>query len=444
MRLTLDLVSLSQEIPDWWRRKSYKEQQAYLARHKRSKMKLYQKPPGAPGEPDEDEDDTSSSGSGKSVSFDDLNKKYRDKVPLDKRDKKIKRKTTGGLPISGGLIGVINEKLARQEEDRRAESMLPDVKSRLAKGVLALANNIRGATDYISQRLSPENIKALGTYIDAKKEGRVTEEHKRGQYLAHKITFYATKTLLGTAAVGAVAAGLAPVAGALAGAFFGYKDPTMALEGTGQLDEVADPDMVSESNDMENDPVSVMLDEFVLWAGNQDLDGIAERVARFQAIYQMQEEGWKPDTSQYSQEDLDAVLAAAQQDKEAEAEEDEEDEDTDDEMVSESSVRPRLSFKVNSTMARLPIVQRTRYDIRFNDRIIGTLDTNGNKGGFNRRVWFILLRDGFDESAFHSGRIENQPYTLVRESGTQLIHPVPMTFNECCSWVRANVEKKFL
>lgn len=443
MRITLDLVSLSQEdVPAWWRRKSYKEQQAYLARHKRSRMKLYQKPPGAPGEPEEDDDKPS--GSGKSVSFEDLNKQYRDKVPLDKRDKKIKRKSTGGLPISGGLIAVINEKLARKEEDRRAESMLPDVKSRLAKGVLALANNIRGATEYISQRLSPENIKALGNYIDAKKEGRVTEEHQRGKYLAHKITFYATKTLLGTAAVGAVAAGLAPVAGALAGAFFGYKDPSEALEGTGQLDEVADPDMVSESNDTENDPVSVMLDEFVLWAGNQDLDGIAERVARFQAIYQMQEEGWKPDTSQYSQEDLDEVLAAAQQENEEETGDEESDDVESDEMVSESAVRPRLSFKVNSTMARLPLAQRTRYDIRFNDRIIGTLDTNGNKGGFNRRAWHILLRDGFDESAFHSGRIENQPYTLVRESGVQLIHPVPMTFNECCSWVRANVEKKFL
>lgn len=438
MRLTLELVSLSQEeVPDWWRRKSYKEQQAYLARHKRSKMKLHLKQPGEKGESDDDDD--SSSGEGKSVSFNDLNKQYRDKVPLDKRDKKIKRKSTGGLPISGGLIGIINEKLARQEEDRRTESMLPEIKSRLAKGVLALANNIRGATDYISQRLSPENIKALGSYIDAKKEGRVTEEHQRGQYLAHKITFYATKTLLGTAAVGAVAVGLAPVAGALAGAFFGYKDPSEALQGTGQIDEVADADMVAESNDMENDPVSVMLDEFVLWAGNQDLDGIAERVARFQAIYQMQEEGWKPDTSQYSQEDLDAVLAAAKQDREEEGEEEESDE-----MVSESSVRPRLSFKVNSTMKRLPLVQRTRYDIRFNDRIIGTLDTNGSKGGFNRRTWYILLRDGFNESAFHSGRIENQPYTLVRESGVHLIHPVPMTFNECCAWVRANVEKKFL
>lgn len=343
----------------------------------------------------------------------------------------IKRKRRTPQEVNDAL----REKYARAEEKRRAEKKQPIVKERMLGGIRKFAENITSLASHYKDRMSPGSIRSLSDFIKAKKDGVVGEEHVKGQHTANKIILNATQAIIGAAAVGAIASGAAPLAGALTAAFFGFKDYRKGLEGTGKLD-IPDRDFSSESSEGGADPVELLLDEYAIWVGNQDIDAISQKVAEFESLLEMQEEQWQPDPSQYTDGELNEVASAPYME--------DEDADQTEEFLSESGIRPRLTLRLNESCRGRRTDLRNTYDVVYAGNSIGKIFTTDPFSSTKDRQWQILLEDGFNEAAYKSGRNEMEPYTLVNSRGLKLIHPVRQTYRECCAWVKLAVEKKYL
>jgi hypothetical protein len=113
---------------------------------------------------------------------------------------------------------------------------------------------------------------------------------------------------------------------------------------------------------------------------------------------------------------------------------------------SESKAVPRISFKVCPKQKRLAREERNTFDIMYDNRNIGSLvsDLNIKGNGKARRSWKARLQEGFNETAFISGRHTTQPYTLVNSNRILLMNPIHQTFDECKNWVKHTIHKDFL
>lgn len=428
------------KAPDWWNAMSLNQQKAYAAKHPRSKLAKFfkqeqvkkqkaQKARGtAKAKPVQEKRDKSRDRSGGILGA--LKNAAKNKRMSAPSEDAIKRKRRTPQEVNDAL----REQYARAEEKRRAEKKQPIVKQRMLGGIRNFAENITSLASHYKDRMSPGSIRSLSEFIRAKKDGAVSEEHVKGQHTANKIILNATQAILGIAAIGAIASGAAPLAGALTAAFFGFKDYTKGLEGTGKLD-VPDRDFSSESSDDGADPVELLLDEYAIWVGNQDIDAISQKVAEFESLLEMQEEQWQPDPSQYSDDELNEIANAPYL---------EDDRDPTEDFLSESSIHPRLTFRLNESCRGRRVDLRNTYDIMYAGNPIGKIFTTDPFSSMKNRQWQILLDDGFNEAAYKSGRNEMEPYTLVNSRGLKLIHPVRQTYRECCAWVKLAVEKKYL
>lgn len=431
------------KAPDWWNKMSLGQQKAYAEKHPRSKLskffkkeqekkqkaKAQQARGKSKAKPVGKDSPGKSKAKSKSI-LESLRERAKNKRTSAPGEDAIKRKRRTPQEVNDAL----REKYARAEEQRRAEKKQPVVKQRMLDGIRNFAENITSLASHYKDRMSPGSVRSLSDFIKAKKDGAVGEEHVKGQHTANKIILNATQAIIGVAAVGAIASGVAPLAGALTAAFFGFKDYRKGLEGTGKLD-IPDSDFRSESSEDGADPVELLLDEYAVWVGNQDIDAISERVARFESLLEMQEEKWQPDPSQYTDGELDEVSNAPYL---------EEDKDPTEEFLSESGIRPRLTFRLSENCRGRRIDLRNTYDIVYAGKRIGQIFTTDPFSSTKNRQWQVFLDDGFNEAAYKSGRMESEPYTLVNARGLKLIHPVRQTYRECCAWVKLAVEKKYL
>lgn len=430
------------KAPDWWNAMSLNQQKAYAAKHPRSKLAKFfkqeqvkkQKAKQAKGSSKakvvQEKRDVPKGKSRKGI-LGALKEAAKNKRIAAPSEDGIKRKRRTPQEVNDAL----REKYARAEEKRRAEKKQPIVKERMLGGIRKFAENITSLASHYKDRMSPGSIRSLSDFIKAKKDGVVGEEHVKGQHTANKIILNATQAIIGAAAVGAIASGAAPLAGALTAAFFGFKDYRKGLEGTGKLD-IPDRDFSSESSEDGADPVELLLDEYAIWVGNQDIDAISQKVAEFESLLEMQEEQWQPDPSQYTDGELDEVASAPYME--------DEDADPTEEFLSESGIHPRLTFRLNESCRGRRTDLRNTYDVVYAGNSIGKIFTTDPFSSTKDRQWQILLEDGFNEAAYKSGRNEMEPYTLVNSRGLKLIHPVRQTYRECCAWVKLAVEKKYL
>lgn len=430
------------KAPDWWNAMSLNQQKAYAAKHPRSKLAKFfkqeqvkkqkaQKAKGsAKAKPVQEKRGKSKDKSSKGVlgALKNAAKNKRTSAPAEDA---IKRKRRTPQEVNDAL----REKYTRAEEKRRAEQKQPIVKDRMFGGIRKFAENITSLASHYKDRMSPGSIRSLSDFIKAKKDGVVGEEHVKGQHTANKIILNATQAIIGVAAIGAIASGAAPLAGALTAAFFGFKDYRKGLEGTGKLD-IPDRDLSSESSEDSADPVELLLDEYAIWVGNQDIDAISKKVAEFESLLEMQEEQWQPDPSQYTDGELDEIATAPYME--------DEDFDPTEEFLSESGIRPRLTFRISESCRGRRSDLRNTYDVVYAGNPIGKIFTTDPFSSTKDRQWQILLDDGFNEAAYKTGRNEMEPYTLVNSRGLKLIHPVRQTYRECCAWVKLAVEKKYL
>lgn len=429
------------KAPDWWNKMSLGQQKAYADKHPRSKLSKFfkqeqekkqkaksQKARGSSkAKPVQQKQAKSKPRKGILESLRERAKNKRTSAPAEDA---IKRKRRTPQEVNDAL----REKYARAEEQRRTEKKQPIVKDRIMGGIRKFAEGITSMASHYRDRMSPGSIRSLSEFINAKKDGVVSEDQVKGQHTANKIILNATQAIIGVAAMGAIASGAAPLAGALTAAFFGFKDYRKGLEGTGKLD-IPDRDLSSESSETGADPVELLLDEYAVWIGNQDMDAISERVAQFESLLEMNEEKWQPDPSQYSDEELDDVVSAYNGP---------EDDDPTEKFLSESGISPRLTFRLNDTCRGRRQDLRNTYDIVFAGNPIGKIFTTDPFSSTKNRQWQVLLTDGFNEAAYKSGRSETEPYTLVNANGLKLIHPSKQTYRECCAWVKLAVEKKYL
>lgn len=419
--------------PEWWKKLSKNQQENYVKKHPRSYLTDFVK--------------KSDIERKKKAKQETARPKRVSSVP--KRTKKAtdpaKRSTKSAKVPAKSQKAAIKEKLRRNHEQKLIDDSLPTVKRAFTESIMNLGTKISHVAKAISDKMSPKSKENLDDYLRARKTGADTKNYEDGRLVANKVLMSIVQVALLAAVVGSVATGTGPLAGALAGAYLGFKNHKAALEGTKyehpeeeeadseeEDSEEADPEELADTEEPddemqstsvtldEDDPVEELSQSFVEWLGNQDLDGISERIAQFMAIETMDKEEWKPDTAELDDEDIDAL------------------------MVSESGITPRLTFRISSNLKRKPEEQRTLYEVVYANRTIGRIRATDALASKAQRTWVAELEDGFNESSYRSGKQDSEPFTIVKAGVVLLKNPTKFTFSECCSWIKHNVDKNFL
>jgi hypothetical protein len=406
-------------------------------------------------------------------------------------------------------LKAVGEKITRQEIKRRAAEKLPYIKETLMESQKKFMSSINSVGSYIDNSLSPVKKQNLGEWLKSRLTGKGSNEagEKTGSLIAVNIITAA----LGLGALIAVTSGVAPLAGALAGAFFGFNDyrrslPDKVVEETKKrrskkkpvqdlkdesakdlykeepeavnqepetLDQaskeidlaVADvekametsDDVVEKASELESksndeqeivdNPVRYLTEEIALWLKDQDQDLIANKIAELAAIEEMINEGYSPNVSDLSDEEIDKLLNSDVEIISNHLQSlSEEKEDYESEYVPDATVK-KLTLRCDKQCIRLPLNERWRYNIRYGDSIIGNIRCIvKNTGGKFSRNWICVLEDGFNESVYRSGKpiLNNEPYTLIKNGKIYLVNPIKQTFDETWSWAKLNIDKDFL
>lgn len=393
------VVTASTTAPDWWERMTHRQQSEYLARHPRSRLKKFLKKPAS-------------------------------KKATPEPQAKVKRKPA--KMGSGDVKQIIDERKRREEESKIAEVMLPAIRQSVKTNITSFSRELDQKIEATRAQISPADRSELADFLTDRKAG--IERESRGFKVSKKILVGITQAALGLGMIAAIASGAAPLAGALTAAFFGLNDYRKGMQDKDLVKSepkgrtIEGQYTVSESSG--DDPIEVLVQDYMLWLGNQDLDAISEKLAQYGAVLQLEEEGWQPDVHKYDDQDLTDLADSLT-------------EDGDQGLLSESaSIRPRISFRCCDRTRRPDL--RKEYDIVFADRVIGKINCQDAFASRNKRIWRPELYDGFNEAIYKSGIDDLQPYTLVTVDKIVLRNPVPTTFSECCAWVKQNIDVKFL
>lgn len=504
--------------PDWWKKLNEKSRQSYLKKHPNSQMAKFIKKqeekkkravrktkPVKTQEPVlvKDSVDVETVEAKKPTFAQRVSERLRDLFSNKKQ--RVKDFTSAQLKAVG-------EKITRQEIKKRAAAKLPYIKETMANSQKKFMSSINSVSEYVEQSLSPIKKQNLGEWLKSRLTGKGNNEagEKTGSLIAVNVITAA----LGLGALVAVTSGIAPIAGALAGAFFGFNDyrrslPTKVVEETkkkrtrkkpvsdldgesakdlisdqdpdpkenetvedGQEESIKEPELNTEniekvlenadqvvdvvdsleskSNDeqeIDSDPVRYLTAEIALWLKDQDQDLIANKIAELAAIEEMIKEGYSPNISDLSDEEIENLLnsdiSAVENQLKSESDSQE---DYESEYVPDTTVK-KLTLRCDKQCFRLPLNERWRYNIRFGDSIIGNIRcVLKNTGGKYSRNWICVLEDGFNESVYRSGKpiLNNEPYTLIKNGKIYLVNPIKQTFDEAWSWAKLNIDKDFL
>lgn len=422
--------------PAWWDKMTRNQQQAYLEKRKNSGLRDFLK--GSDGAKTK-KVEIKPVKTRKSKRVEPVELKTSDymRESSKKESRIIKKAAREDVPVDR----VFTEKLTRREVAIRADRQAPILRAQAASNLMKFNEKVSNTGDYYNSKVSPSGMRQLTGYLNAKRNREEGPEHAKGKNLAIKLASGTVMAALGLGALVAASTGALPIAGAIVGALFGmnsFKDALLDFVAP-DPDEIEKDSMVSTSAD--RTAVNMLVDEVAVWLNNQDLDSIAYKIAEYNALDEMEQEGWKPNVSMLSDEELDQMSNQTGE----EYEDNEEDEDTENEedtdldesaLTSESSVTPRIGFSIGNK-------ERTKYDVKFDGRVIGILKSLGNHSK-NKRQWTLVLTDGFNETIFRSGKSETEPYTLVKGSNVVLVNPIKQTYPECCAWARRYIDKNFL
>lgn len=519
--------------PDWWKKLGENSRKNYLAKHPNSQMAKFikkqqaeKKKRKAKDKPEAKPERTFSDRKAKAErTFSDRNAandeviekqkpSFAQKVQSRLKDFFANRKTRV-RDYTQTQLKAVGEKLTRQEIKKRVAEKLPMVKQTMAENRSKFMGSVKSVASYISQALSPAKKEGLGSWLKARLNGKTTSGS--GEDTGKLVAIHVITAALGLGALVAVTAGVAPIAGALAGAFFGFNDyrrslPKKVAEETAKKrktkpvedpkdledesaasllkdadstqkqtdavetkntddDEDIDPESVrealrkadaiindadtpieSKSSDEEEidiDPVQYLTEEIALWLRDQDQELIAEKIAELVAIEEMVKEGWKPNISDLSEEELDRLINPEKHVvKELTSESADEDFESEfvEEPESEDAVK-KLTLRCDKECYRLPLNERWRYNIRYGNNIIGNIRcVIKNTGGKFSRNWICVLEDGFNESVYRSGKPQRNdaPYTLLKNGKIYLVNPIKQTFDETWAWAKLNIDKDYL
>jgi len=524
--------------PDWWKKLGENSRKAYLKKHPNSQMAKFIKKKQAeqrkrkqkakqaekPVEsikPQRTFTDRNASNDSVIETIEKKEPTFTSKVVSRVKDFINNRKKRVS-DYNQAQLKAVGEKLTRQEIKRRAAEKLPAVKNVMKENKEKFMGSVKSVSNYISQALSPSKKEGLGSWLKARLEGKTTDGS--GEDTGKLVAIHVITAALGLGALVAVTAGVAPIAGALAGAFFGFNDyrrslPKKVAEETAKkrkskkpvedleeesaaelmketetsnsdtvnqdqkpaepaaqdTDEDIDPEEVqnalkqadaiinsanepeiesksSDAEEIDQDPVRYLTEEIGLWLRDQDQDLIAEKIAELVAIEEMVKEGWKPNISDLSDEELDELINADKKvlDKtltsESADDQDYELEFVEEEQTDEEVVK-KLTLRCSKECARLPNNERWRYNIRYGNAIIGNIRcVVKNTGGKYSRNWICVLEDGFNESVYRSGKParNDAPYTLLKKGKIYLINPIKQTFDETWAWAKLNIDKDYL
>ena len=305
------VVTSSTTAPDWWDRMTHRQQSEYLARHPRSRLKKFLK-----------------------------NKPAPKAKPAGLKRKPVKLG-------SGDVKQVIDERKRREEESRIAEAMMPVIRQSVQTNLTSFSRELDQKIEATRAQISPADRSELADFLIDREAG--IKRESRGFKISKKILVGITQAALGLGAIAAIASGAAPLAGALTAAFFGINDYRKGMQDKDlqQLPAGTTIDgeyTVSESS--ADDPIEVLVQDYMLWLGNQDLDAISEKLAQYGAVLQLEEEGWQPDVHKYDEQDLTELADSLAEES----------------LTSESSsIRPRISFRCCDRTRRPEL--RKEYDI---------------------------------------------------------------------------------
>lgn len=228
--------------PDWWKKLGHNSRQAYLKKHPNSQMAKFvrkQKEKRLKAQKAKQENAPSTKVDKPLNKFPDRTPANDDNIPVEHEPKKrfadrvkdsIKkfldaRRTRA--KYSNAQLKIAAEKMTRQEIARRTEENLPKVKHTMAESQSKFKSNLKSVASYISQAISPSKKEGLGTWLKARLEGNTSD--KSGEETGSLVAVNVITAALGLGALVAVTAGVAPIAGALAGAFFGFNDYRRSL-----------------------------------------------------------------------------------------------------------------------------------------------------------------------------------------------------------------------
>lgn len=483
INVSQELVSLSNQEADWWKRASKARREAYIKKHPKSKYANAVRSGKLKVDSPTVKPKSKKPAKGKSAKTPKSPRKSSTRKSTRKTEPKHKatpppKRPEKEKPVSKSRELRATEAVIDREEKRRATDLTPIIQEEVKDNFRAIREKKDKIVKAVKSKLSPRGgnqirgfaKKFLGGGFKMKS---ASDEEKAGARKATKILDSITENLLGRQRYASTGKTVGHV---LLSIFMGptnYKElkdvvgadqPQMESNSSVRKDTEenqwlsditqwfdsmvdvrlrslsAEEEESEEDEEFEDEDPKVLdtLDTFIQryldWFKQIDINSLSEKVALLQSRYEMIEEGYKP-----SQEDIDSEL------------EDDEEDEIDipgelDMLESESGAIPRISFKVCPAQKRTAHADRTRYDVMFSGRQIGQVESdpkiNGN--GKSRRSWVIKLFEGFNESAYRSGRDSTQPYTVVNSNQVVLLNPIRQTFDECRTWIKHSLVKEML
>lgn len=479
------LESLSAEEANWWKKASPARREAYIKKHPKSKyanavksgkLKINSPTDKSPSKKTKAKTTTRKQKASPK-------KSTKVKAPPKKPEKKEP------VPKSRSLRA--QESVIAEEEQDRAKTLAPIVRQDMQQNFSEIKKNKTKIVDAVKNRLSPRGLKQVKSFGKKFLEGKFNfkkadEEEKAGARKATKILDAVSENLIGRQRYKSTAKTVGHI---MLSMFMGptnYKElrsvveegverPDMESNSTARKntddnefieqitewfdslvfhrmsalaaedkdlekefeDELAADEEEAEEETITHDTIDKLITTYMDWMNELDFDVISQKISLLQARYEMIDEEWSP-----SQEAIDSKLSEEDEDDEIDIPSELETLDSE----SASTVTPRISFRVCPTQKRTDVKYRTRFDVMFANRSIGSIESDpkieGN--GKSRRSWIVKLYEGFNESAFRSGRDTTQPYTVVNSNQVVLLNPIRQTHDECKSWIKHVLERKLL
>lgn len=478
-------VSLSAEEANWWKKASPRRREAYIKKHPRSKyakaVKTGKLKVDAPTEGKKNAVNNKKTKKAKAGNNKTKKAKTSPKAPKPAKKKKKDKKAKRDRKVRAA------QEITKQEEDRRTNMLAPIVQGELNDNFREVTGKrdaiVKNLNNNLSEGAKAEITSAAKPVLEGQfKYKDATPQQQRGFSKIGKVLDTITEGLIGRERYRSTSKTLGHV---LLSLFLGpsnykeirreieegkreYKESfesqsttrrkrynefeqtldlfdnpvdyfdmlmqqrmaSLSAEDEEEKDEAEDEE--EELEPVMRDTVDALIKAYTDWFKQLDVHRISQKLARLEAIREMMDEGYKPDPAE-----IDELL-----------EDDEEVEIPDeiDMLESESGVRPRITFKVCPKQKRMSHADRTRYDVMYDGRSIGMIRSSprveGN--GKSRRSWQCCLHEGYNESAFASGKREGEPYTLVNKNRVMLMNPNMMTFQEARIWVKHVLNKDLL
>lgn len=457
---SMTLISLSAQESDWWKKAGPARRKAYIEKHPNSKYANGVK-------------------SGKLK----INEPKKPKAkPSNKTTRKAARpKSKPVKPAKKEQLPKSREIRAQeaaivQEENDRLEVNAPAVRMDMKENFKKIKDSFTKVVQVMDSKFSPQGRREFNGFAGKVLKGKYSakdaqDSDRRGGRSALKLLDAVNENTLGQGRWKKIGKSVSKV---LLSAFLGpsnYKDlqeySKQKLESNSVsrlftpqdeykqdfdawLDSVSlsrwsslsaeepEPEEEEYEEDLSDPETNPTMERFVQhymdWLTGIDFDTLSKKIGLLEIRHDMEQEKFVP-----SKEAVDKFL------------EDDKEEYIDipgelDSLDSESATRPRISFRVCPTQRKLTDAERTKYDILYGGDHIGRIESDPKiKGtGANTRSWVAKLYDGFNESAFRTGRSDREPYTVVSANQLSLINPIRQTYSECCNWVKHTINRNML